>query len=188
MDFEDEFSTVLEQVPDSFFDRQRFVPAVGSLDADTVLVGEAPGADEVKQGEPFVGRAGQVLTDILEGLGKRRQEVYITNLVKIRPPDNRDPKQAEIQVWRPVLEEELSRVDPDTVVPMGNFASQELLDVETGISTIHGQPFQRNGVTVIPVYHPAATLYNRDLRPDLKEDLQKAFDGRNRQESLERFG
>ncbi|MDY6774423.1 MAG: uracil-DNA glycosylase, partial [Candidatus Nanohaloarchaea archaeon] len=158
MEFKEEFNEVLEKVPDEFFDRDRFVPATGSLDADVALVGEAPGADEVGEGEPFVGRAGEVLTRILADIGVERSRIYITNLVKIRPPDNRDPKREEIEAWKPVLEEELDRVDPETVVTLGNFASQELVGTDRGISRIHGKVFSRDGRRVLPTFHPAATL------------------------------
>ncbi|MFB6294566.1 MAG: uracil-DNA glycosylase, partial [Candidatus Nanohaloarchaea archaeon] len=147
------------------------------LDADVVLVGEAPGADEVEQGEPFVGRAGQVLDDVLAEIGVDRGDLYITNVVKVRPPDNRDPTTEEIAAWRPVLEQELDRVAPDTVVPLGNYAAQELTGVSKGISHIHGQEFPGEGYRIVPVYHPAATLYDREKRPVLKEDLQNVFSG-----------
>ncbi|MFB6076941.1 MAG: uracil-DNA glycosylase [Candidatus Nanohaloarchaea archaeon] len=175
MDFRSEFADALDEVPDAFMDGDRFVPATGRLDADVVLVGEAPGANEVEQGEPFVGRAGEQLDRILEDAGIDRDEIYITNLVKVRPPDNRDPHRDEIEAWRPVLEAEIARVDPETVVPLGNFASRELLDTTKGISQIHGRQYTVDGRTIMPTYHPAATLYDRDKTSDLVHDLLAAF-------------
>lgn len=175
MEFEKEFEEVLEEVPEEFFDRERFVPGSGSLDAEVVMVGEAPGANEVKEGEPFVGRAGEVLTEVLESIAVDRGELYITNLVKVRPPDNRDPTEEEIEAWKPVLDAELDRIEPDTVVSLGNFASKELVGTSKGISRIHGKVFNRGGRRILPTYHPAATLYDPDTRPMLEKDLLKAF-------------
>ncbi|MFB6166699.1 MAG: uracil-DNA glycosylase [Candidatus Nanohaloarchaea archaeon] len=175
MDFEEEFRDSLQEVPESFFDRERFVPGVGDLDADVVLVGEAPGESEVEEGEPFVGRAGELLDEILEEIGVERSELYITNLVKVRPPDNRDPREEEIEAWKPVLEAEIRRVDPETVVTLGNFASRELVGTDKGVSRIHGNRYTRGGREILPAYHPAAPLYDPDKRQVLKEDLLKAF-------------
>lgn len=175
MDFQIEFRDVLARVPEEHFDRARFVPAVGSLDAAVMLIGEAPGANEVEEGEPFVGRAGDVLDDILSDLGVSRDDIYITNLVKIRPPDNRDPTRDEIDAWKPVLESEIARVDPETILPLGNFATKELLETKKGITQLHGRTYTRDGRTIMPIYHPAATLYDRSKRPDLEKDLRAAF-------------
>ncbi|MDY6769228.1 MAG: uracil-DNA glycosylase [Candidatus Nanohaloarchaea archaeon] len=175
MDFDDEFADALGRVPDAFVDRDRFVPAVGSLDADVVLAGEAPGANEVEQGEPFVGRAGEVLDEVLQRIGVEREAVYITNLVKVRPPDNRDPTAEEIAAWKPVLDAELARVDPDTVVALGTFAAQQLLGTDQPISRIRGTVQRRDGRRILPTFHPAATLYDPDKRPVLEQDLRTAF-------------
>ncbi|MFB6181269.1 MAG: uracil-DNA glycosylase, partial [Candidatus Nanohalobium sp.] len=94
---------------------------------------------------------------------------------KIRPPENRDPKKDEIEAWRPLLKQEIEEVDPDIIVTLGNFASRELLDTKKGISSIHGRIFSREGQKIMPVYHPAATLYDRSKTPEFKEDLRKAF-------------
>lgn len=173
--FRDVFADELEAVPERFFDEDRFVPAVGSPEAEVVLVGEAPGADEVEQGEPFVGRAGQVLDEVLQEIGVARDALYITNLVKIRPPDNRDPKREEIDAWRPLLDAELERVDPGTVVTLGNFATKELTGTSKGITQVHGKTFRYRGWKVIPAYHPAATLYDRSKRDGFRKDLLTAF-------------
>lgn len=174
--FEVEFADVLAEVPDEHFDRDRFVPGVGPRSADVVLVGESPGAQEVSEGEPFVGQAGAQLDRALEAIGRDRRELYVTNLVKVRPPENRDPHVAEIEAWWPVLEAEIERVDPIVVVPLGSFATDRLLDTEDTISEVHGTEFEVGGRTVVPAYHPAAALYDRDKVDDLEADLAAAFE------------
>ena len=175
-DFTDAFADALDAVPDDQFDASRFVPGVGPLDADVMLVGEAPGAEEVAAGEPFVGNAGKRLDSILEDLGVDRDELYVTNLVKVRPPENRDPHVAEVEAWRPVLDAELDRVKPDVVVTLGSFASRELLGVDDPISDLQGREYDRDGYTVRPTFHPAATFYDERKRPALESDLRAAFD------------
>ncbi|NHN49770.1 uracil-DNA glycosylase [Halostella sp. JP-L12] len=173
--FDDEFAAVLDEVPDEHFDRERFVPGAGEFDADVMLVGEAPGGNEVKQGEPFVGQAGQQLDRILEDIGIAREDLYVTNLVKVRPPENRDPYVEEIDAWRPVMEAELDRVDPDVVVPLGSFATQEILDTDETITDLRGETFERGGRLVRPTFHPAAALYDRSKLPQITEDLERAL-------------
>ncbi len=186
--YEDVFNEELAQVPDEFFDRARFVPPVGSLDAQVMLVGEAPGEQEVEQGEPFVGRAGKRLDDILEEIGVDRGDLFITNLVKIRPPNNRDPKRAEIDAWKPVLQAEIERMDPDVILTLGNFATRELVNTRKGITQIRGKVFRRNDRKIVPIYHPAATLYDQSKRPALKKDLLHAFGKKESgQKGLEEF-
>lgn len=175
MDFRQKYSDFFDHLDPEYFDEERFVPAVGPEDAEVMMVGEAPGANEVEEGEPFVGRAGQKLNDILEDIGVERSDIYITNLVKIRPPENRDPKKDEIEAWAPLLEREVENVDPDIILTLGNFASKEMLDTSKGISSIHGRIFTREGQKIMPIYHPAATLYDRSKTPDLEKDLRKAF-------------
>ncbi|MBC5793036.1 MAG: uracil-DNA glycosylase [Nanohaloarchaea archaeon] len=179
MCFKQKYSGFFEQLDDEYFNEERFVPAVGPEDAKVVLVGEAPGANEVEEGEPFVGRAGERMNEILHDIGVERSDLYITNLVKIRPPENRDPKSDEIKAWAPLLEKELEKVDPDVVLTLGNFASKQMLDTSKGITSIHGKMFQRNGRKIMPVFHPAATLYDRSKGPKLEEDLRKAFGKKN---------
>ena len=168
-----------EQLNSEFFNEKRFVPSVGPEDADVVFIGEAPGANEVEEEEPFVGRAGERMNDILQDIDVERNEIYITNLVKIRPPENRDPKKNEIEAWAPLLEKELENVDPDMIVTLGNFPSKHILDTDKGISQIHGRIFTREGQKIMPVYHPAATLYDRSKGPELEKDLRKAFGKEN---------
>lgn len=175
MDFRQKYSDFFETLHSDHFDEERFVPAVGNEDADFILVGEAPGANEVKQGEPFVGQAGNELDKVLQKIEVDRSELYITNLVKIRPPENRDPKKDEIEAWKPLLREEIEDVDPEMIITLGNFASREMLDTRKGISSIHGRIFSRNGRKIMPVFHPAAVLYDRSKEEDLEKDLRKAF-------------
>ncbi|WP_312910819.1 uracil-DNA glycosylase [Natronosalvus caseinilyticus] len=173
--FEETFADVLDAVPDEHVDRSRFVPGVGSQSADVMLVGEAPGKQEVEQGEPFVGQAGDQLDRALESIGHDRGECYITNLVKVRPPENRDPYVAEIEAWRPVLDAELERVDPSVVVPLGSFAARELLDTDETITELSGRTLSWNGRTVVPAFHPAAALYDRSKVDEIESALSRAF-------------
>jgi DNA polymerase len=179
MDFRQKYSDFFETLHPDYMDEERFVPAVGPENAEVMLVGEAPGANEVEQGEPFVGRAGEKMDKVLRDIGVSREKLYITNLVKIRPPDNRDPKKEEIEAWAPLLEKEIEEVNPDIILTLGNFSSREMLDTKKGISQIHGRIFSQEGRKIMPIYHPAATLYDRSKTPDLEKDLRKAFGKEN---------
>lgn len=174
-EFRDEFESKLAAVPEEHVDRSGLVPGAGPLSADVVLVGEAPGETEVEQGTPFVGPAGKRLDGILEEIGVDRSELYVTNLVKSRLPDNRTPSKGEIHAWRTLLEAEIERVDPSVVILLGTTAARALLETDAGVTEIHGQRFERGGRTLIPVFHPAATLYDRSKRPVLVEDLRQVF-------------
>jgi DNA polymerase len=139
--------------------RTQVVFGVGDPDADLVFVGEGPGAEEDKQGIPFVGRAGQLLTRLIEGIGLTRDEVYIANVVKCRPPGNRDPQPDEIEACRPYLEGQLDFLRPTVVVTLGNFATKLLLETKDGITKVRGREFSyRDGAVLIPTFHPAAVL------------------------------
>jgi len=140
--------------------RTQVVFGVGDEHADLVFVGEGPGAEEDRQGIPFVGRAGQLLTKLIEGLGLRREDVYICNVVKCRPPGNRDPLPPEIDTCRPYLEAQLDFLAPRVVVTLGNFATRLLLDTKEGITRLRGReaPFRDGRVVLIPTLHPAAVL------------------------------
>lgn len=179
MDFKKRYQDFFETLHPSYMDEKHFVPAVGSESSDYMLIGEAPGANEVDQGEPFVGRAGKRMDDILSDIGVERSELYITNLVKVRPPDNRDPKKKEIEAWAPLLEEEIENVNPEIIITLGNFPSKYMLDTSKGISQIHGRIFTREGQKIMPVFHPAATLYDRSKGPELEKDFRKAFGKEN---------
>lgn len=179
MQFRQKYADFFDQLDGEYMDESRFVPSVGPEKAEVMMIGEAPGANEVEEGEPFVGRAGEKLNKVLRDIGVDRSEVYITNLVKIRPPENRDPKKDEIEAWAPLLEKEIEDVEPDVILTLGNFPSRYVLDTGKGISKIHGRMFTREGQKIMPVYHPAATLYDQSKTPDLEKDLRKAFGKEN---------
>jgi DNA polymerase len=142
--------------------RTQVVFGVGRDDADLLLVGEGPGEQEDLKGEPFVGRAGQLLTQLIEGIGLTRDDVYIANVVKCRPPGNRDPQPDEIEACAPWLDRQLELIRPRVIVTLGNFATKLLLDTKEGITKLRGQefPFSRAGVdaTLLPTFHPSAVL------------------------------
>jgi DNA polymerase len=141
--------------------RTQVVFGVGDPTADLLFVGEGPGADEDRQGEPFVGRAGRLLTRLIEGIGLTRADVYIANVVKCRPPGNRDPQPVEIATCRPYLEAQIEFIDPRVVVTLGNFATKHLLETKEGITKLRGREFAfRGSSVVIPALHPSAVLRN----------------------------
>jgi len=139
--------------------RTQVVYGVGDDDADLMFIGEGPGYHEDKQGEPFVGAAGQLLNRMLAEIGTRREDVYIANVVKCRPPGNRDPLPDEIEACSPWLAEQVQLIDPHIVVTLGNFATRYVLDRPASISRVRGQKFNWRGRTVIPTFHPAAVLH-----------------------------
>jgi len=139
--------------------RTQVVFGVGDPDADLMFVGEAPGRDEDLQGEPFVGRSGQLLDRLLaEELGLERSAVYIANVVKCRPPDNRDPRPEEIASCRPYLEAQVELIAPTVVVTLGNFATKLLLDTDQGITKLRGRAYPLGDGHLVPTFHPAAAL------------------------------
>jgi DNA polymerase len=138
--------------------RTQVVFGVGHPNADLMFIGEAPGFHEDKQGEPFVGAAGQLLTKLLGDIGLRREDVYIANTLKCRPPGNRDPMPDEIEACKPWLKEQIGLIDPRVIVTLGNFATQLLLGRKVGISKVRGQRFEWRGRILIPTFHPAAIL------------------------------
>jgi uracil-DNA glycosylase family 4 len=145
------------------------VPGEGAETADVMIVGEAPGRFEDEQGRPFVGRAGQLLDELLAAAGLRRSEVFITNVVKARPPGNRDPTRAEVEHWMPVLEEQLAIVAPRIVVPLGRHALAHFAP-GARIGEVHGRLLAEAGRALYPLYHPAAGLRSTKLRETLLED------------------
>jgi DNA polymerase len=147
------------------------VPGDGPAVAEVVFVGEAPGASEDKAGRPFVGSAGRLLEGLLEDAGLRREDVYITNVVKARPPKNRDPRKDEVAHHMPWLEAELDALSPRVVVPLGRHALGHFAP-ELKISEAHGQPVERDGRLIFPWFHPAAALHNQSLRESLHEDAR----------------
>ena len=139
--------------------RTQVVFGVGNTDADLLFIGEAPGFHEDKQGEPFVGAAGQLLTRMLnEVVGVRREDVYICNVLKCRPPGNRDPQDDEIESCTPWLIEQVSLIQPRVIVTLGNFATKFVLNTTQGITRMRGAAYPWHGRTVIPTFHPAAIL------------------------------
>ena len=144
----------------------------GNPQAKVVFVGEAPGASEDEQKRPFVGRAGQLLNKLIEGIGWRREDVYITNIVKRRPPENRDPLPEEIDAYKPYLDRELAIVNPKVIVPLGRFSMSYFLP-EGKISRDQGMVFLLKDTLIMPAYHPAAALRNPNLITDLESTFAK---------------
>ena len=153
--------------------RKHAVPGEGSTTARVVFVGEAPGEQEDNQGRPFVGAAGKLLTELIESLGLRRDDVYITNIVKCRPPNNRPPRKDEAQACRPYLERQIALIQPRVICPMGNSAIHELMKTEDSVTVLHGIPFEVDSITYFPLYHPAAALYTFSLKKVMEEDFRK---------------
>ncbi|MGZ5354611.1 MAG: uracil-DNA glycosylase [Actinomycetota bacterium] len=139
--------------------RTQVVYGVGNPDADLMFIGEAPGFHEDKQGEPFVGAAGQLLNRLLAEIEVRRQDVYINNVILCRPPGNRDPLPDELEACKPWLDERIDLIDPVVIVTLGNWATRYILGSQVSISRVRGQRFPWNGRTVIPTFHPAAVLH-----------------------------
>jgi uracil-DNA glycosylase family 4 len=156
--------------------RTQVVYGVGNPDAELLFIGEGPGLHEDQQGEPFVGAAGQLLTRMLGEIGLRRDEVYIANVVKCRPPGNRDPEPDEIEACTPWLIEQVSLIQPSLIVTLGNFATKFVLNTTTGITRLRGQAFPWHGRTVIPTFHPAAILRSGGDGSRQFGDLRADFD------------
>ena len=152
--------------------RTNIVFGVGSPSARLMFVGEGPGADEDQQGEPFVGRAGQLLTQIIKAMGLGREDVYIANVVKCRPPGNRDPEPDEIEACSPFLQAQISSIRPTVIVALGKFAAQTLLQTETPISRLRGQFHTLSGVAVMPTFHPSYLLRNPAAKREVWEDMK----------------
>jgi uracil-DNA glycosylase family 4 len=161
----------------------------GSHDADIVFIGEAPGKNEAATGKPFCGASGKILDELLEHIGVDRQTVYVTNVVKDRPEDNRDPKPAEIELYSPFLDRQLQIIKPKVIATLGRFSMDYIMNKfgldfdprsESGmtltISNIHGKQFKTETpfgvVYIVPLYHPAVAVYNRNKLPELKKDFE----------------
>ncbi len=142
----------------------------GSPTADIMLVGEAPGAQEDRQGQPFVGASGKFLAEMLAGIGLTRPDVYITNIVKYQPPANRDPTPAEIAASLPYLMRQIETIQPKLIVLLGRHSMNVFLP-ELKISQAHGQPVRKDGQVYLPLFHPAAALYNGSMRQTLIDDF-----------------
>lgn len=154
-------------------ERTNIVYGAGNPHARLVFVGEGPGYDEDRQGEPFVGKAGQLLTKIIEAMKLTRDRVYICNVVKCRPPDNRNPEPDEISTCFPFLKRQLEAISPDIICALGSVAANSLLEKEVFISRVRGKFFDYKGIKVMPTYHPAYLLRNPDKKKDVWEDVQK---------------
>jgi len=152
--------------------RTNIVFGVGNPDARLMFVGEGPGADEDEKGEPFVGRAGQLLTQIIKAMGLERDDVYIANVVKCRPPGNRNPEPDEIDACSPFLQAQIASIRPTVIVALGKFAAQTLLKTETPISRLRGQFHLRDGIAVMPTFHPSYLLRNPAAKREVWEDMK----------------
>jgi DNA polymerase len=157
--------------------RTQVVFGSGSPTAELMFVGEAPGFHEDKQGVPFVGAAGQLLSKLLDGIGMQRDDVYIANVLKCRPPGNRDPQQEEIEACEPHLWRQIELIQPKLICTLGNFATKLLSGKPAGITQVHGRPqdvvLGGNAVTLYPIFHPAAALYTPRMLQVLQEDFAR---------------
>lgn len=152
--------------------RLKVVPGEGNESADLFFIGEAPGWHENQQGRPFVGPAGQLLDELLSSIGLKRSDVYIGNVIKCRPPANRDPLPTEIEACNPFLERQLELINPKVIVTLGRYSMARFFPGES-ISRIHGIPRKRGSVVYFPMYHPAAALHQPSLRRYLESDILK---------------
>ena len=156
--------------------RTRIVFGQGNPKAELVFVGEAPGREEDEQGLAFVGRAGQLLTKIIEAIGMKREDVWICNVLKCRPPENRNPQPDEVAACRPFLDEQIRLIGPRVIVTLGTFAAQALLETDEPIGRLRGRWRTVRGVRVMPTFHPAFLLRSPDRKKDVWEDLKKVRD------------
>jgi uracil-DNA glycosylase len=153
--------------------RKQIVFGVGNPNADLMFVGEAPGRDEDIQGIPFVGRAGQKLTQIIEAIGLKREDVYIANVIKCRPPDNRNPEPGEVESCEPFLFRQIDTIKPKVIVALGTFAAKSLLKTTDSISRLRGRVYDYRGAKLVPTFHPAFLLRNPSCRREVWEDMKK---------------
>ena len=153
--------------------RKNIVFGEGDPHAKLMFVGEGPGYDEDQIGEPFVGAAGKLLTKIIEAINHTREQVYICNIIKCRPPGNRNPKPDEIEVCFPFLKRQIASVKPDIICALGTFAAQTLLETKSPISKLRGSFYDYMGSKVLPTYHPAYLLRNPEKKRDVWEDMKK---------------
>jgi uracil-DNA glycosylase family 4 len=156
--------------------RTRIVFGQGSPRADLMFVGEAPGRDEDEQGLAFVGRAGQLLTKIIEAMGMKREDVFICNVLKCRPPNNRNPEPDEVASCMPFLEEQIRLVSPRVIVTLGTFAAQAVLGTDEPIGRLRGRWQTSRGIRVMPTFHPAFLLRTPDRKKDVWEDMKQVRD------------
>jgi len=155
--------------------RTNVVYGVGNPDADLMFIGEAPGRDEDVKGEPFVGRAGQLLTDIIKAMKLTRDDVYIANVIKCRPPENRNPEPDELEQCRPFIRRQIELIKPKVIVTLGRFALQSLTEKGYAISAARGQWMEYDGIKVMPTYHPAYLLRNPAAKKEVWADMKKVM-------------
>ncbi|HJO17614.1 MAG TPA: uracil-DNA glycosylase [Vicinamibacterales bacterium] len=153
--------------------RQQIVFGIGNPSAKLMFVGEAPGRDEDTQGIPFVGRAGQLLTKIIEAIGQSRESVYIANVIKCRPPQNRNPEEDEVETCEPFLFRQIDVIRPKVIVALGAFAAKTLLRMDAPISKLRGREYEYRGATLIPTFHPAYLLRNSKGKREVWEDMKR---------------
>jgi len=153
--------------------RRQVVFGVGNPHASVMFVGEAPGFHEDQQGEPFVGAAGKLLNDLLQSAGLSRSDIYIANVIKCRPPNNRDPEQDEVETCKPFLMQQIAMIRPKLVCTLGNWATQTLLERKVGITKVRGQAFYLKDFVLFPLLHPAAALHQGSMLEPLREDFKK---------------
>ena len=153
--------------------RRQIVFGVGNPNADLMFVGEAPGADEDIQGEPFVGRAGQLLTKIIEAIGMKRDDVYIANVIKCRPPGNRNPEPDEVEQCEQFMFRQVDTIKPKVIVALGKFAAQALLRTNDPITRLRGREYKYRGAVLMPTYHPAYLLRTPSAKREVWEDMKR---------------
>lgn len=154
------------------YSRKKAVPGEGPANAEIMFIGEGPGFYENEQGRPFVGQAGKFLEELLAGIGLRREQVFIGNVVKCRPPSNRDPLPEELAACSDYLERQIQAINPRVIVTLGRYSMARFLP-NAKISEVHGQAFQVKGRTIVPMFHPAAALHQPSLRPMVERDFKR---------------
>ena len=155
--------------------RTQVVYGVGNPAADLMFIGEAPGRDEDIQGQPFVGRAGALLTDIIKAMKLTRDDVYIANVIKCRPPENRNPEPDELDACRPFIRRQIEIIQPKVIVTLGRFALQSLTEKGYAISSVRGQWLEHDGIKIMPTYHPAYLLRNPAAKKEVWSDMKKVM-------------
>ncbi len=161
-------------------DEGKYFPVVGqgNHNAEIMFIGEAPGLNEAKTGVPFCGASGRILNELLEHVGIKREDVYVTNILKDRPPDNRDPEVNEIEVCLPYLKEQIRIIKPKVICTLGRYSMGVIMqqfglaEGLDSISKIHGKEFEKDGIKILPLYHPAVAVYNSNMKETLKTDFQ----------------
>jgi len=153
--------------------RKNIVFGVGNSNARLMFVGEAPGSEEDEQGMPFVGKAGQLLTKIIEAIDIKRSDVYIANIIKCRPPSNRNPDEDEITTCIPFLKKQIEIIVPEIVCTLGNIATRSLLETDMGITKLRGRFHERSGLKIMPTYHPSYLLRDQSKKRETWEDMKK---------------